>query len=157
LIRTHGANVRQRPDLVAVLVLGDAARVATVYVADSNLCVPFQRLRAAEARKGGVVGQHDVVADPNLLERCHTVCPSTGDLAAFGLPHAGVDLEAILHRIDPECIPRVEFRHLPLGFGRDVELKAGILLLIEAGETHEIRASEKENLMTINIYSPPAY
>ena len=41
--------------------------------------------------------------------------------------------------------------------GLDIELKPGILLLIEAGEVHEIFASEKENLLTLNIYAPPEY
>ena len=41
--------------------------------------------------------------------------------------------------------------------GRTVELAPGSLLLIEAGETHEIRNSGSEPLKTINIYLPPAY
>ncbi|KMQ52458.1 tetracenomycin polyketide synthesis protein [Chitinispirillum alkaliphilum] len=41
--------------------------------------------------------------------------------------------------------------------GIDIELKPGMLLLIEAGEVHEIFASEEENLETLNIYAPPEY
>lgn len=41
--------------------------------------------------------------------------------------------------------------------GTDVDLGPGTLLLIEAGETHEVRASDSEDLVTLNIYSPPAY
>lgn len=41
--------------------------------------------------------------------------------------------------------------------GRDVELTAGDLLLIEAGEAHEIRADERAALVTLNVYAPPAY
>lgn len=41
--------------------------------------------------------------------------------------------------------------------GRDVTLAAGDLLLIAAGETHEIRAAEHEALFTVNVYAPPEY
>ncbi|HEU5299151.1 MAG TPA: cupin domain-containing protein [bacterium] len=49
------------------------------------------------------------------------------------------------------------------GFGeatvrnRHVAIEAGSLLLIEAGETHEIRNTGTEPLVTINVYAPPAY
>lgn len=36
-------------------------------------------------------------------------------------------------------------------------LKAGTLLLIEAGDTHEIRNTGRSPLKTVNIYVPPAY
>ncbi len=41
--------------------------------------------------------------------------------------------------------------------GSDVSIGPGDLLLIEAGEPHEIRADEDERLVTINVYAPPAY
>lgn len=41
--------------------------------------------------------------------------------------------------------------------GRRVGLDAGTLLLIEAGETHEIRNDGTEPLVTVNVYAPPAY
>lgn len=41
--------------------------------------------------------------------------------------------------------------------GVDHELKAGSLLVIERGETHQIRAIGEEPLRTLNFYSPPAY
>ena len=41
--------------------------------------------------------------------------------------------------------------------GSDVDLSAGVLLLIEAGEAHEIRADERGSLVTLNVYAPPAY
>lgn len=40
---------------------------------------------------------------------------------------------------------------------RKVGLAAGKLLLIEAGETHEIRNTGKTLLKTLNVYVPPAY
>ncbi len=39
----------------------------------------------------------------------------------------------------------------------DVSLSPGDLLLIEKGETHEIRNSGKAPFKTLNIYVPPAY
>lgn len=39
----------------------------------------------------------------------------------------------------------------------EFDLKPGILLLIKAGETHEIKNTGKELLETLNIYAPPAY
>ena len=41
--------------------------------------------------------------------------------------------------------------------GRRRALKAGVLLLIERGERHEIRASGRTPLRTLNVYVPPAY
>lgn len=41
--------------------------------------------------------------------------------------------------------------------GERVLIEAGDLLLIAAGETHEIRASESEALVTVNVYTPPEY
>lgn len=37
------------------------------------------------------------------------------------------------------------------------ELRPGSLLLIERGERHEIRATGRAPLKTVNFYSPPAY
>lgn len=41
--------------------------------------------------------------------------------------------------------------------GKRVPLRAGTLLLIERGEEHEIRATGRASLKTLNFYSPPAY
>jgi mannose-6-phosphate isomerase-like protein (cupin superfamily) len=41
--------------------------------------------------------------------------------------------------------------------GRRLDLDAGTLLLIEAGETHEIINEGSEPLATVNVYAPPAY
>ena len=40
---------------------------------------------------------------------------------------------------------------------RRTPLKAGALLLIEHGETHEIRNTGRTDLKTLNLYTPPAY
>ena len=41
--------------------------------------------------------------------------------------------------------------------GTHQPLQAGSLLVIERGETHEIRCTGDEPLRTLNFYSPPAY
>lgn len=38
-----------------------------------------------------------------------------------------------------------------------VDLTAGDLVVIEAGEAHEITASDSESLETLNLYVPPEY
>ncbi len=39
----------------------------------------------------------------------------------------------------------------------EIELISGMLILIEAGETHEIQNNSVKNLETLNFYSPPEY
>jgi mannose-6-phosphate isomerase-like protein (cupin superfamily) len=41
--------------------------------------------------------------------------------------------------------------------GTEVALATGDLLLIAAGEGHEIRAADDEALVTVNVYAPPEY
>lgn len=41
--------------------------------------------------------------------------------------------------------------------GQRVALEAGDLLLIGAGEAHEIRAFADGDLVTLNVYAPPEY
>jgi len=41
--------------------------------------------------------------------------------------------------------------------GRASALEAGTLLLIEAGETHELRNTGTVPLVTVNVYAPAAY
>jgi len=41
--------------------------------------------------------------------------------------------------------------------GRKHRLKAGSLVLIERGTTHEIRNTDRTPLKTLNFYVPPAY
>jgi mannose-6-phosphate isomerase-like protein (cupin superfamily) len=41
--------------------------------------------------------------------------------------------------------------------GRRHPLKKGTLLLVERGETHEIRNTGRHPLRTVNVYLPPAY
>lgn len=37
------------------------------------------------------------------------------------------------------------------------DLSPGTLLLIEAGEAHELKSGSREPLTTVNIYAPPEY
>ena len=41
--------------------------------------------------------------------------------------------------------------------GHKLSLRAGSLVLIEAGDTHEVQNTGRTLLKTINIYLPPAY
>jgi mannose-6-phosphate isomerase-like protein (cupin superfamily) len=41
--------------------------------------------------------------------------------------------------------------------GRSVKLQPGSLLLIGKREPHVIRNTGRKNLVTVNIYAPPAY
>lgn len=41
--------------------------------------------------------------------------------------------------------------------GARIALKKGALLLIERGDRHEIRATGRTPLRTLNVYVPPAY
>jgi mannose-6-phosphate isomerase-like protein (cupin superfamily) len=41
--------------------------------------------------------------------------------------------------------------------GERVELREGTLVLIQRGETHEIRNTGRQPLRTLNFYVPPAY
>ena len=41
--------------------------------------------------------------------------------------------------------------------GKRVELREGVIVLIERGDTHEIRNTGRSPLRTFNIYVPPAY
>lgn len=41
--------------------------------------------------------------------------------------------------------------------GRGERLRAGTLLLIRRGTTHEIRNTGRTSLKTLNLYTPPAY
>src|SRR5437763_3415632 len=41
--------------------------------------------------------------------------------------------------------------------GKRCRLRAGTVLLIERGNTHEIRNTGRQPLKTLNVYVPPAY
>jgi len=41
--------------------------------------------------------------------------------------------------------------------GREINLTAGTMVLIERGDTHEIRNTGRSLLKTVSVYTPPAY
>jgi mannose-6-phosphate isomerase-like protein (cupin superfamily) len=41
--------------------------------------------------------------------------------------------------------------------GHSYELKPGVIMLIERGDIHELRATGRSALKTINVYVPPAF
>ncbi len=61
------------------------------------------------------------------------------------------------HRGSDQWLFVVEGRGRALVNGRRHAIGPGSLLLIEAGDRHEIRNTGKTLLRTLNIYVPPAY
>lgn len=59
------------------------------------------------------------------------------------------DVDQWLYVISGRCRATVE--------GRTVTVETGGLLLIEAGEAHEIENAGPEPLRTLNVYAPPEY
>lgn len=86
------------------------------------------------------------------------------------LSHRGVQTaEMVIAPGDSEGGPENFHRHsdqwlfvlggtgLAIVEGKRRQLRNGSLLLIESGERHEIRNTGRRLLITLNIYSPPAY
>jgi mannose-6-phosphate isomerase-like protein (cupin superfamily) len=61
------------------------------------------------------------------------------------------------HRGADQWLYVVSGEGLALVGGERVELREGTLVLIQRGETHEIRNTGREPLRTLNVYVPPAY
>ena len=61
------------------------------------------------------------------------------------------------HRGADQWLYVIEGRGRATVNGRTVPLAAGTLLLIEHGDTHEIRNTGRGQLQTVNFYVPPAY
>ncbi|MBV8266802.1 MAG: cupin domain-containing protein [Planctomycetaceae bacterium] len=61
------------------------------------------------------------------------------------------------HRDADQWLYVVSGEGLALVGGERVELREGTLVLIQRGETHEIRNTGREPLRTLNVYLPPAY
>ena len=98
--------------------------------------------------------------DPRDREAGFTVLASTsrsqaarmvlGPGEATGGPeNRHADSDQWLYVIAGRCRATVE--------GRTLDLEAGSLLLIEAGEAHEIANVGEEPLRTLNVYAPPEY
>jgi mannose-6-phosphate isomerase-like protein (cupin superfamily) len=61
------------------------------------------------------------------------------------------------HRGSDQWLYVIEGTGLAIVNGRRKPLAAQTLVLIERGETHEIRNTGREPLRTLNFYVPPAY
>jgi mannose-6-phosphate isomerase-like protein (cupin superfamily) len=61
------------------------------------------------------------------------------------------------HRGADQWLFVVNGEGLALVEGERVELREGTLVLIQRGETHEIRNTGRQPLRTLNFYVPPAY
>jgi mannose-6-phosphate isomerase-like protein (cupin superfamily) len=61
------------------------------------------------------------------------------------------------HRGADQWLFVVEGTGVAIVNGRRQRLRPGVLLLIEKGDTHEIRADGNSDLKTLNVYVPPAY
>jgi mannose-6-phosphate isomerase-like protein (cupin superfamily) len=61
------------------------------------------------------------------------------------------------HRGADQWLHIVEGEGTAVVNGHSYPLKPGTVMLIERGDVHEIRATGKEPLRTLNIYVPPAF
>jgi mannose-6-phosphate isomerase-like protein (cupin superfamily) len=61
------------------------------------------------------------------------------------------------HRGADQWLYVVEGTGIAVVNGRKLKLKSGTLVLIEAGDRHEIRNTGRSLLKTVSIYLPPAY
>lgn len=61
------------------------------------------------------------------------------------------------HRGSDQWLYVISGRGKAVVAGRRQTLRAGTLILIERGVTHEIRNSGRTPLKTLNLYVPPAY
>ena len=61
------------------------------------------------------------------------------------------------HRGADQWLFVVSGRAVAIVNGKRYPLREGALVLIEKGDTHEIRNSGRTPLKTVNIYVPPAY
>ncbi|HJL18994.1 MAG TPA: cupin domain-containing protein [Sandaracinaceae bacterium LLY-WYZ-13_1] len=61
------------------------------------------------------------------------------------------------HRGSDQWLYVVDGRAAVTVEGREVTVEPGELLLIEAGETHEVRSTGEGALVTLNVYAPPEY
>jgi mannose-6-phosphate isomerase-like protein (cupin superfamily) len=62
-----------------------------------------------------------------------------------------------LHRGADQWLFVVEGTGVAIINGRKASLKPGKMVLIEAGDRHEIRNTGRSLLKTVSVYAPPAY
>jgi len=61
------------------------------------------------------------------------------------------------HRGSDQWLFVVSGRGTAIVNGHEYSLTKGMLILIERGDTHEIRCTGRTPLRTLNVYVPPAY
>jgi len=62
-----------------------------------------------------------------------------------------------LHHGADQWLYVVEGSGIAVVNGRKIKLKIGTMLLIEAGDRHEVRNTGRRLLKTVSVYVPPAY
>jgi len=61
------------------------------------------------------------------------------------------------HRASDQWVYIVEGTGAAIVNGRRYPLKPGVIMLIERGDIHELKATGRKPLKTINVYVPPAF
>ena len=61
------------------------------------------------------------------------------------------------HRASDQWLYIVDGTGVAIVNGRRYMLKPGVIMLIERGDIHELKATGRKPLKTINIYVPPAF
>ncbi|MDB5335803.1 MAG: Cupin 2 conserved barrel domain protein [Planctomycetaceae bacterium] len=109
---------------------------------------PFCFVRGAMKRKTLHFGEGFRLAIGNDKSQAAEMVLASGDT------EGGPDNR---HRGSDQWMLVAEGEGLAIVNGHSYELTAGVVMLIEAGDTHEIRATGDTPLKTLNIYVPPAY
>ncbi len=88
------------------------------------------------------------VGPENLKSQCAVM------VLAAGSSEGGSDNS---HRGADQWLYVVEGHGAIIVNGRRIALSSGAMVLIEAGDTHEIRNTGRSLLKTVSLYVPPAY
>jgi mannose-6-phosphate isomerase-like protein (cupin superfamily) len=88
-----------------------------------------------------------VLAKTKRSEAAVMELPAEGSTGGADNKHAGED----------QWLYVVSGTGMAIVAGKEQTLQTGSLLLIEAGETHEIMNTGANVLRTLNFYAPPAY
>ena len=118
-----------------------------------GITYPFDKAQAT-------VGNGTMVAlqapSPKVVDAVHARALELGgtDEGAPGDSEGGPDNR---HRGADQWLYVVSGTGAAIVDGRRVPLKAGMLLVIEKGERHEVRNTGRTLLKTLNFYYPPAF
>lgn len=127
--------------------------------------------RSSRARRSTGSARLDATAGPNVAE-VHGTMPRLRFRKGFRVSIGNKRSQAAVMVIGPgDCEGGPDNKHrgadqwlfvvagtgVAIVDGKRQKLKAGSLLLIERGSTHEIRNTGRTPLQTLDIYVPPAY